>query len=765
MWEKWYRKLKNLFGEENVQQERQEEKEDKPSKVGYSNLRAKTMYQYPEKRSFRFPVIPDEKIQKENDGPQKKPESPYSAQMKEKEINKVESRPNREKMAENSKIYKRDPDVPFEPTEVPSPVYGYQTPRKEKELESIPAFERKREILQHSTEGTEEEVTVHTDRSPLHAEVQEIDQKNEIHALLRLPDKNEEQEEEEQSISLEAGEQQVDETLDIDDRKEQKVYAVEKTESQSDAAPASSSKPVEEEKEAAEQPKNPTPFNVIMTPRDKKRQFDRQRKMEQERKNAEEKYRRQQQSQKKTLPYHLLDDPVRKSNEDAKWVEQQQELLEQTLTHFNVKAKVVNATQGPSVTRFEVQPELGVKVSKVKNLSDDLKLNMSARDIRIEAPIPGKNTIGIEIPNLKAEKVGLQEVFDTEPFQRSTSPLTIALGVSIEGTPLITNIQKMPHGLIAGATGSGKSVCINTILVSMLYKAHHDDVKFMLIDPKMVELAPYNGIPHLVSPVITDVKAATAALKWAVNEMEDRYEKFVEEGVRDIERYNQKVSSQNRIHDKMPFLVIVIDELADLMMVSPQDVEDSISRIAQKARACGIHLLLATQRPSVDVITGLIKANIPTRIAFSVSSQVDSRTILDTSGAEKLLGKGDMLFIENGTGKSIRLQGPFVSDDEIERVTNYARSIAEPEYMFEQEQLLEQAVMDEEEDELLEEAVQFVLHQNSASTSLLQRHFKIGYNRAARLIDSLENRGIISGQNGSKPREVLVSSSQIEEKS
>lgn len=279
----------------------------------------------------------------------------------------------------------------------------------------------------------------------------------------------------------------------------------------------------------------------------------------------------------------------------------------------------------------------------------------------------------------------------------------------------------------------------------------------------MVELAPYNGIPHLVSPVITDVKAATAALKWAVSEMESRYERFVQEGVRDLERFNQKILKQGRPSEKMPYIVIVIDELADLMMMSPQDVEEAISRIAQKARACGIHLLLATQRPSVDVITGLIKANIPTRIAFSVSSQVDSRTILDTGGADKLLGKGDMLFIENGAGKSIRLQGPFVSDEEIERVTSYARGIAEPNYLFEQEQLLEQIATDDEEDELMDDAIEFVLHQNSASTSLLQRHFKIGYNRAARLIDALEMKGIISGQNGSKPRDVLATKAQIEE--
>lgn len=463
------------------------------------------------------------------------------------------------------------------------------------------------------------------------------------------------------------------------------------------------------------------------------------------------------------MPLHLLDDSSDIDQTDVDWILSQQNLLEETLKHFNVEAKVVNATQGPSVTRFEVQPALGVKVSKVKNLSDDLKLNMSAQDIRIEAPIPGKNTIGIEIPNLDPQTVGLQEIFESTAFEESVSPLSIGLGLSIEGTPIVTNIEKMPHGLIAGATGSGKSVCINTILISLLYKSSHRDVRLLLIDPKMVELAAYNGIPHLVSPVITDVKAATQALKWAVQEMEDRYEKFVKERVRDISRYNEKMLKQNRTEEKMPFLVIVIDELADLMMVSPQDVEDAICRIAQKARACGIHLLLATQRPSVDVITGLIKANIPTRIAFSVSSQIDSRTILDTSGAEKLLGKGDMLFVENGTSKSVRIQGAFVSDDEIERVANHVRTIAPANYLFEQEELLAKITTDEEEDQLLPQVIEFIMDANQASTSLLQRHFRIGYNRAARLIDTLESRGIINQQNGSKPREVLVSRSQLDE--
>src|SRR5690625_4279398 len=462
------------------------------------------------------------------------------------------------------------------------------------------------------------------------------------------------------------------------------------------------------------------------------------------------------------VPNYLLNDPIEPDDSDRLWLQQQQHLLNQTLEHFNVDATVVNVTQGPSVTRFEIQPALGVKVSRIRGLSDDIKLNMAAQDIRMEAPIPGKNTIGIEVPNQHPQVVSLQEIIEAEAFEQSTSDLTIALGLTIEGEPLITTIDKMPHGLIAGATVSGKSVCINSIILSLLYKASHEDVKFMMIDPKMVELTPYNGIPHLISPVITDAKAATVALKWAVEEMETRYEKLAEASVRNIQRYNEKMEKEQRAAEKMPYIVIVIDELADLMMVSPQEVEDAVCRIAQKARACGMHLLLATQRPSVDVITGLIKANIPTRIAFSVSSQVDSRTILDTNGAEKLLGKGDMLFIENGSSKSVRLQGPFVSDDEIDRVATFARSIAKPNYLFEQEQLLLE-VENEDEDELLQDVISFVVEHGQASTSLLQRRFRIGYNRAARLIDTIEQKGIVSAANGSKTREVLDTKSQIDD--
>lgn len=457
----------------------------------------------------------------------------------------------------------------------------------------------------------------------------------------------------------------------------------------------------------------------------------------------------------------LLNPPVI-VEDDTEWLLYQEELLNQTLQNFNVGASVVNVTQGPAVTRFEVQPEPGVKVNKITNLSDDIKLSLAARDIRIEAPIPGKHTIGIEVPNQKSRPVFINEIIQSTVFRESTSPLTAVLGLDISGKPIVTDLKKMPHGLIAGATGSGKSVCINTILVSLLFKASPEDLKLLLIDPKMVELAPYNRIPHLVSPVITDVKAATASLKWAVDEMERRYELFAHSGVRDINRFNELAIKHKQYSDKLPFIVIIIDELADLMMMSPADVEEAICRIAQKARACGIHLIVATQRPSVDVITGLIKANIPTRIAFSVSSQVDSRTIIDISGAEKLLGRGDMLFLENGSSKPVRLQGTFVSDEEIDLVVGHVREQREPDYLFEQEELLKKAQVTEEEDELFYEACEFIIEQGLASTSSLQRRFKIGYNRAARLMDMLESNGFITSANGSKPREVLITEADLE---
>ncbi|MGN5649308.1 DNA translocase FtsK [Bacillus sp. Brlt_9] len=460
-------------------------------------------------------------------------------------------------------------------------------------------------------------------------------------------------------------------------------------------------------------------------------------------------------------PLTLLSIPQQAALDNTEWLEEQKELLDTTFNNFHVGAHVINVSQGPAVTRFEVQPDPGVKVNKITNLSDDIKLSLAAKDIRIEAPIPGKSAIGIEVPNKESKPVFLREILRSPVFTKSESPLTVALGLDISGDPIVTDIRKMPHGLIAGATGSGKSVCINAILTSILYKAKPHEVKLMLIDPKMVELAPYNSVPHLVAPVITDVKAATAALKWAVEEMERRYELFAHAGARDLTRYNTIVSEREIPGETLPYIVIVIDELADLMMVAPGDVEEAICRIAQKARACGIHLLVATQRPSVDVITGLIKSNIPTRIAFTVSSQVDSRTIIDIGGAEKLLGRGDMLFLGNGTSKPVRVQGVYVSDDEIEKTVDHVKKQMKPNYLFKQEDLLAKTEQAESEDELFFEACQYVVEQGGASTSSVQRKFRIGYNRAARLIEEMESQGIISEARGTKPRDVLISEDEF----
>ncbi|HFR4177694.1 MULTISPECIES: DNA translocase FtsK [Bacillus] len=460
-------------------------------------------------------------------------------------------------------------------------------------------------------------------------------------------------------------------------------------------------------------------------------------------------------------PLALLSIPQQSALDNTEWLEEQKELLDTTFNNFHVGAHVINVSQGPAVTRFEVQPDPGVKVNKITNLSDDIKLSLAAKDIRIEAPIPGKSAIGIEVPNKESKPVFLREILRSPVFTKSESPLTVALGLDISGDPIVTDIRKMPHGLIAGATGSGKSVCINAILTSILYKAKPHEVKLMLIDPKMVELAPYNSVPHLVAPVITDVKAATAALKWAVEEMERRYELFAHAGARDLTRYNTIVSEREIPGETLPYIVIVIDELADLMMVAPGDVEEAICRIAQKARACGIHLLVATQRPSVDVITGLIKSNIPTRIAFTVSSQVDSRTIIDIGGAEKLLGRGDMLFLGNGTSKPVRVQGVYVSDDEIEKTVDHVKKQMKPNYLFKQEDLLAKTEQAELEDELFLDACQFVVEQGGASTSSVQRKFRIGYNRAARLIEEMESQGIISEGRGTKPRDVLISEDEF----
>lgn len=442
--------------------------------------------------------------------------------------------------------------------------------------------------------------------------------------------------------------------------------------------------------------------------------------------------------------------------------------LEMTLKSFGVEARVINVSAGPTVTRYEVSPSQGVKVSKIVNLADDIALNLAASGIRIEAPIPGKAAVGIEVPNKETKSVYLRTVLESDAFRKHPSKLAFALGEDITGNPIVTDIAKMPHLLIAGATGSGKSVCINTLITSILYKADPKEVKLLLVDPKVVELSVYNGIPHLLIPVVTDPKKASAALNWAVREMLERYNDFAACGVRDIKGFNAMKEEKGEPEAKMPQIVIIIDELADLMMAAPGEVEDSICRLAQMARAAGMHLIIATQRPSVDVITGVIKANIPSRLAFAVSSGIDSRTILDMVGAEKLLGKGDMLFYPSGQAKPSRIQGAFVTDKEVEQIVDFLRKSSRPGYTQEMvDQITAVAKtasgLSEETDEFFEQAVDLILEKEKASVSMLQRQFRIGYNRAARLMDELERRGLVGPEEGSKPRKVLITRAQWEE--
>ena len=447
--------------------------------------------------------------------------------------------------------------------------------------------------------------------------------------------------------------------------------------------------------------------------------------------------------------------------------------LQKTLYSFGVQAKVENVSVGPAITRYELKPAEGVRVSKIANLADDIALNLAAETIRIEAPIPGKQAVGIEVPNKEKEMVSLREVVESEEFENSKSKLSVALGKDVAGQIIIADIAKMPHALIAGATGSGKSVCINTIITSIIYKAKPSEVKLVMVDPKVVELSVYNGIPHLLIPVVTDPKKAAGALAWAVQEMDNRYNVFAQKGVRDLKGYNALIEKENG-QGKLPQIVIIIDELADLMMVAAKEVEDSICRLAQKARAAGMHLIIATQRPSVDVITGIIKANIPSRIAFSVSSQVDSRTILDQIGAEKLLGKGDMLYFPSGAPKPTRIQGAFVSDDEVEKIVSFVKSNGEAQYSEDiletiensnkpEKELKEDGDPDDDTDPFLMDAIDVVVETGQASTTFIQRKFKVGYARAGRIIDQLEERGIISGYQGSKPRQVLMTKEKLAE--
>lgn len=464
-------------------------------------------------------------------------------------------------------------------------------------------------------------------------------------------------------------------------------------------------------------------------------------------------------------PDLLSGSKLTKSVSAGKDIPERTRKLEETLASFGIGAKVTEVSVGPAITRFELQPPPGVKVSRIVGLADDIALSLAAPGVRIEAPIPGKAAVGIEVPNIEISPVQLRELLESKEFTAPASRLSIALGKDIAGNPIVSDLGKMPHLLVAGATGSGKSVCINTLICSILFRATPDEVKFLMVDPKMVELTTYNGIPHLISPVVTDAKKAAGTLRWAVKEMERRYELFAAAGVRDIGRYNGFCLEQkNEENSLLSYIVIIIDELADLMMVAPADVEDSICRLAQMARAAGMHLVVATQRPSVDVITGLIKANIPSRISFAVSSQTDSRTILDMGGAEKLLGKGDMLFFPVGAPKPVRVQGAFLTDSDVEKLVDFLKEQGKPVY---DEQVLNAAPAagtrlqaEEIDDELLAQAVQLFIESGTASISLLQRRLHIGYARAARLVDIMEQKNIVGAFEGSKPRSILMTLDQ-----
>ena len=469
----------------------------------------------------------------------------------------------------------------------------------------------------------------------------------------------------------------------------------------------------------------------------------------------------------KKPPVNLLKRPEGGVKANNRLLTEKAQKLEETLKNFHVDARVMQVTQGPTVTRYEIQPAVGVKVNSIVRLADDIALNLEAKSIRIEAPIPGKAAVGIEVENDSVTMVHIREIIDSQEFKDSKSKITFAVGKDISGKAIVADLKAMPHLLIAGSTGSGKSVCINGIITSLLYKANPDEVKLILVDPKVVELGNYNGVPHLMIPVVTDPGKAAAALNWAVAEMTERYKKFAEEGVRDLESYNEYVRANDETEKVMPQVVIIIDELADLMMAAPSQIEESICRLAQMARAAGMHLIVATQRPSVDVITGVIKANIPSRIAFAVSSQVDSRTILDMQGAEKLVGKGDMLFNPMGMGKPVRIQGAFISDSEVNKVIDFVKDQVQ-DAAYNQDVLTRIERNDvqgpeEEADELLSDAIDLVVKSGQASVSMLQRRFRIGYNRAARIMDMMEARGIVSAQDGSRPRQVLLSEEELKQ--
>ncbi|MCF6408817.1 DNA translocase FtsK [Pseudalkalibacillus salsuginis] len=818
---KWLKKMIDLIfdDEEEIEGEKPNNKrasrttseyERKGKSVGRittakGSFEPKMKYQYPKDGNFRFPVIPDDKDRDDSfetpDRNKRAKKQLHENEPEQKHTDKGQlSRSRRESRVNQAGERPKFTGKNFKPAEIPSPIYGFRS-RPEvfppeigpesagiissKKHETEPSHEPGYEAFQAVSGMRQDQFSNETDpiesekpESPIlgwdFKEESKMDNEQAEDSISKSKSTeespNHEPEEGIELIPWTDMDQERDEETHVEpeegsigrDTYYNKTSSIQET--SEPLKPENNEKASQDQNvqvdrsEIPEKKKSPIPFNVMMLQR------DRQSRSTPDKKDSGSVSSKPAQAINSGYIFpseSLLDREIQEINDDDTWLDDQIELLQSTLHDFNVKATVIGATKGPSVTRIEVQPAPGVKVNKITNLSDDIKLSLAAKDIRMEAPIPGRNAIGIEVPNKVSKSVTLREIITHPNFAKSPSPLSVALGLDISGNPVVTDLQKMPHGLIAGATGSGKSVCINSLLISILYKAHPDDVRLMLIDPKMVELAPYNHLPHLVTPVITDAKEATLGLKWAVDEMERRYELFAKTGVRDMERFNKLVKEKGEPDQKLPYVVVIIDELADLMMVSPQEVEDSICRIAQKARACGIHLLLATQRPSVDVITGLIKANIPTRIAFSVSSAVDSRTIIDTNGADKLLGKGDMLFLGHGVSKPVRIQGNFVSDEEIERITVHVKGQREPDYLFEKEELIQNTMAFEQNDELFDEACEFVFEQGAASSSALQRRFRIGYNRAARLVDMMEARGIVSEAMGSKPRNVLVSKQEF----
>ncbi|GAK12975.1 DNA translocase FtsK [Geomicrobium sp. JCM 19039] len=741
--------------------------------------KAKVIHKYPKNGEFRFPLEMDERpVKREMPIRSERREAPTQKQYR-KERDSTRRKEQNEQKDVPKKQYFNNPH--FSVQNIPSPVYGFTRDRTYKSEPPEPSEELTLSNLSQKLAGDVPPPAMEMEKSvPVQ---QEVDEPMDEGVSIEQPFGDENAEE-----ATETDEPVVTEPTPLEEESLQPMEPVAREEGHRQeevAATAALDRAEEDQEEMKRQehskkrrsfakrpePKKQSslvPFNVMMTPADRARQMNRpayERKKEAMKEKPIEDQAVHQpaattESRDVTLPpVSLLSEPEPRLEGSENDLAAQREQLEATLKHFHVDARVTDVTEGPSVVRFEVQPAPGVKVNKVTNLTDDLKLAMAAIDLRMEAPIPGKNAIGIEVPKQNRSPVVLREILQTEEFRQHPSPLAVALGLDITGHPSVIDLNAMPHGLIAGSTGSGKSVCINSILLSLLYKSSPDEVKLLLIDPKVVELAFYENIPHLAAPVVTDPKEATMTLKWSVQEMERRYQLFASAGVRDIKGYNRKEDKE----EHLPYLVIVIDELADLMMIAPQDVEESICRIAQKARACGIHLLVATQRPSVDVITGLIKANIPTRAAFAVSSMADSRTILDAGGAERLIGRGDMLFSENGASRFVRLQGTYVADEEIERVTAYWKDRAKPEYLFNKEELVKQEPAHHSSDELLEEVSYFVVHQGSASTSMIQRRYHIGYNRAARLMDMLEERGIVSEAVGTKPRHVLVSEESLEE--